>query len=37
MERQDKSKAKEPETDKPQVKLIITERDCLRELYKKIQ
>jgi hypothetical protein len=37
MKRQDKSQAKESETGKPQVRLIITERDCLRELYKKIQ
>jgi hypothetical protein len=37
MKRQEKSQAKEPETGKPQVKLIITERDCLRELYKKIR
>jgi hypothetical protein len=37
MKRQYKSKAKEPETGEPQVRLIITERDCLRELYKKIR
>jgi len=37
MKRQEKSQAKEPETGKTQVRLIITERDCLRELYKKIR
>jgi hypothetical protein len=37
MKRQEKSQAKEPETGKSQVRLIITERDCLRELYKKIR
>jgi hypothetical protein len=37
MKRQEKSQAKEPETGKLKVRLIITERDCLRELYKKIQ
>jgi len=37
MKPQEKSQAKEPEKGKPEVRLIVTERDCLRELYKKIQ
>jgi len=37
MKRPEKSQAKEPETGKNQVRLIITERDCLREMYKKIR
>jgi hypothetical protein len=37
MKGQNKGSEKVQDAERPQRKLILTEKDCLRELYKKMQ